>query len=203
MINILDEMVLFSGEEMRGKYEEFVDSIIEKKNSNPVIMYGITKKGYNVLQRVAQHLGKKGIAVTENPAEFEHYLNHNLLVMGSSPLDIALYRDDTNVESSGQVRPHSINSSSFDIDDRDVFLIDDVIYGGRSARAAMAAISDMGRPANIRFFSLVNRAGRELPIQPDHPDVISVGKEYKVKIEFGLDKYGTLDRVILQQNVSN
>ena len=56
----------------------------------------------------------------------------------------------------------------FDIDDRIIILVDDVLYTGRSARAAMDALIDLGRPRAIKLAVLVDRAGRELPIQADY-----------------------------------
>jgi pyrimidine operon attenuation protein/uracil phosphoribosyltransferase len=83
-------------------------------------------------------------------------------------LDITLYRDDLNSPhgtGQPQVRTTEIG---FDIDDRIIILVDDVLYTGRSARAAMDALIDLGRPKAIRLAVLVERAGRELPIQADY-----------------------------------
>jgi pyrimidine operon attenuation protein/uracil phosphoribosyltransferase len=83
-------------------------------------------------------------------------------------LDITLYRDDLNSPQSSaqpQVRTTEIG---FDIDDKIVILFDDVLYTGRSTRAAMDALIDLGRPKAIKLAVLVDRAGRELPIQADY-----------------------------------
>lgn len=83
-------------------------------------------------------------------------------------LDITLYRDDLNSPQGNtqpQVRPTEIG---FDIDDKIIILVDDVLYTGRSARAAMDALIDLGRPRVIRLAVLVERAGREFPIQADY-----------------------------------
>jgi pyrimidine operon attenuation protein/uracil phosphoribosyltransferase len=83
-------------------------------------------------------------------------------------LDITLYRDDLNSPHGAgqpQVRTTEIG---FNIDDRVIILVDDVLYTGRSARAAMDALIDLGRPKAIRLAVLVERAGRELPIQADY-----------------------------------
>jgi pyrimidine operon attenuation protein / uracil phosphoribosyltransferase len=83
-------------------------------------------------------------------------------------LDITLYRDDLNSPQSStqpQVRTTEIG---FDIDDKIVILFDDVLYTGRSTRAAMDALTDLGRPKAIKLAVLVDRAGRELPIQADY-----------------------------------
>jgi pyrimidine operon attenuation protein/uracil phosphoribosyltransferase len=83
-------------------------------------------------------------------------------------LDITLYRDDLNSphgEGQPQVRTTEIG---FDIDGKIIILVDDVLYTGRSARAAMDALIDLGRPRAIRLAVLVDRVGRELPIQADY-----------------------------------
>lgn len=82
-------------------------------------------------------------------------------------LDITLYRDDLNSPQSSaqpQVRTTEIG---FDINDRIIILVDDVLYTGRSTRAAMDALIDLGRPKAIKLAVLVDRAGREFPIQAD------------------------------------
>jgi len=83
-------------------------------------------------------------------------------------LDITLYRDDLNSpQSSAQPRVRT-TEIGFDINDKIILLVDDVLYTGRSTRAAMDALIDLGRPKTIRLAVLVERAGREFPIQADY-----------------------------------
>ncbi len=83
----------------------------------------------------------------------------------SGLLDISFYRDDfTRIGVNPQVKPSQI---SFDLDDRNIILVDDVLHTGRTIRAAMNEIFDFGRPASITLVTLIERSGRELPIQPD------------------------------------
>jgi pyrimidine operon attenuation protein/uracil phosphoribosyltransferase len=80
-------------------------------------------------------------------------------------LDITLYRDDlSEIGPRPMVRPTQIN---IDIDGRPLLLVDDVLFTGRSVRAALDALSDFGRPSAIELAVLVDRGGRELPIQAD------------------------------------
>ena len=80
-------------------------------------------------------------------------------------LDISFYRDDfTRIGMNPQVRPSQV---PFEVDDRHIILVDDVIQSGRTIRAAMNEIFDFGRPASIILVSLIERSGRELPVQPD------------------------------------
>lgn len=92
---------------------------------------------------------------------------HRLLAI-REPLgvqDISFYRDDfTRIGMNPQVKPSNI---PFAVDDRHIILVDDVLQTGRTIRAAMNEIFDYGRPASITLVALVEREGRELPIQPD------------------------------------
>ncbi len=91
-------------------------------------------------------------------------------------LDITLYRDDlTLITHQPVVHETSIN---FDITDKKIILIDDVLFTGRTVRAALDAIIDFGRPANIQLAVLIDRGHRELPIRPDY-----VGKNIPTSLD--------------------
>jgi len=80
-------------------------------------------------------------------------------------LDISFYRDDfSRIGLHPQVKPSNL---PFDLEDRDIILVDDVLHTGRTVRAAMNELFDYGRPASIRLAVLVDRGGHELPIRPD------------------------------------
>ena len=83
-------------------------------------------------------------------------------------LDITLYRDDLNSPQGNDQPQVRTTEIGFDIDDKVIVLVDDVLYTGRSARAAMDALIDLGRPKAIKLAVLVDRVGRELPIQADY-----------------------------------
>jgi len=84
----------------------------------------------------------------------------------SGSLDITLYRDDwSRVSQNPIVRKTDI---SFEVEGKTLILVDDVLYTGRTIRAALDAIMDFGRPSSIQLAVLVDRGGRELPIQPDY-----------------------------------
>ena len=83
-------------------------------------------------------------------------------------LDITLYRDDLN-SPQGLTQPEVRTTEiGFNIDDKIIILVDDVLYTGRSARAAMDALIDLGRPQVIKLAVLIVRPGREVPIQADY-----------------------------------
>jgi pyrimidine operon attenuation protein/uracil phosphoribosyltransferase len=82
-----------------------------------------------------------------------------------STLDISFYRDDfSRIGMNPEVKPSQLPPQ---VDDRHIILVDDVLHTGRTIRAAMNEIFDYGRPASITLVCLVERSGRELPIQPD------------------------------------
>ena len=83
-------------------------------------------------------------------------------------LDITLYRDDLNSPHGAGQPEVRTTEIGFDIDNKIIILVDDVLYTGRSTRAAMDALIDLGRPRAIKLAVLVDRVGRELPIQADY-----------------------------------
>ena len=120
------------------------------KSQTPVgespALVGIQTGGAVLATRLAQALSRPGAPVP----------------VGT--LDITYYRDDATAE-----RRHKAKVSlPFEVKDRWIFLVDDVLYKGRTARAAIEALVDLGRPRAIRFLVLVDREGREFPIQADY-----------------------------------
>lgn len=79
-------------------------------------------------------------------------------------IDASLYRDDIGLR---PVSPASVSAIDFDVDGATVVLVDDVLYTGRTVKAALDAITDYGRPACVQLAVLVDRGHRELPIRPD------------------------------------
>ncbi len=99
-------------------------------------------------------------------------------------LDVTLYRDDFRLKfKQPQIQVTQIN---FDVDEKNIILVDDVLYTGRTARAAMDALMDIGRPARIQLAVLVDRGHRELPIKPDFVGKnvpTSIGEEVRVRMQ--------------------
>jgi len=96
-------------------------------------------------------------------------------------LDITLYRDDVGrIEHQPVVQGTDIQ---FDVSAKEVILVDDILYTGRTARAALDALMDLGRPKRIQLAVFIDRGGRELPIQPDFVGkVLSVRPEQRIKL---------------------
>ena len=112
-------------------------------------------------------------------------------------LDITLYRDDLNLPQGAaqpQVRTTEIG---FDVDDKIIILVDDVLYTGRSARAAMDALIDLGRPRAIKLAVLVDRVGRELPIQADFAGYKSDADPGRL-VQVGLVESDGKDEVVIE-----
>ncbi len=112
----------------------------------------------------------------------------------SGSLDITLYRDDWSLISQNPVV--KTTSISFGVEGKKIILVDDVVFTGRTIRAAMDAIVDYGRPHSIQLATLVDRGGRELPIQPDY-----TGMETSVRanerIQVNMDEKHNADEVII------
>ena len=112
-------------------------------------------------------------------------------------LDITLYRDDINSPSQTSQPQVRTTEIGFNIDDKVIILVDDVLYTGRSTRAALDALVDLGRPQCIKLAVLVERAGRELPIQADYIGYkadVEVDKIVQVKL---VESDGT-DEVVIE-----
>jgi pyrimidine operon attenuation protein/uracil phosphoribosyltransferase len=146
---------ILDSEEMEKTLRDLAEDIAgQAAGADDLVVIGVRSRGEILAQRLARHLTER--------------LAHPVLC---GTLDITLYRDDLNApHATGQPQVRT-TEIGFDINDKTVILVDDVLYTGRSARAAMAALIDLGRPKAIRLAVLVERAGREVPIQADYAGV--------------------------------
>jgi pyrimidine operon attenuation protein/uracil phosphoribosyltransferase len=154
--------------------------IIEKnKGIERACLVGIQRGGVHLAKRLASKI--KEIEKKEMP-------------VGS--LDIAFYRDDLSIRK-GQALVRKTDVP-FEVTDLKIILVDDVLFTGRSIRAAMDALMDLGRPATIQLAVLIDRGHRELPIKADF-----VGKNIPTSmsenVEVQLEEDGLEDRVILEK----
>jgi pyrimidine operon attenuation protein/uracil phosphoribosyltransferase len=120
--------------------------------------------------------------------------NREKIDLPAGSLDISLYRDDwSRVSQNPIVKKTDI---PFEVEGKILVLVDDVIYTGRTIRAAMDAIMDFGRPSLIQLAVLVDRGGRELPIQPDFTGMqVKVGMDQHVHVL--LKENSAADEVVL------
>lgn len=116
------------------------------QGSSGVLLLGILTRGAPLAQRLATVAHREG---------------HQLI---TGQLDITMYRDDLRQHPTRPVGRSSVPGS---IDGSTVVLVDDVLHSGRTVQAALHALADLGRPANIQLAVLVDRGGRQLPIQAD------------------------------------
>jgi pyrimidine operon attenuation protein/uracil phosphoribosyltransferase len=109
-------------------------------------------------------------------------------------IDVTLYRDDI---SRGRRQPLIRKTDiSFPVDDRKIILVDDVLFTGRTTRAALDALMDFGRPALIQLAVLVDRGHRELPIHPDYVGItLKTDREDSVIVH--VEEMGRADEVLL------
>jgi pyrimidine operon attenuation protein/uracil phosphoribosyltransferase len=152
----------------------------------PLNIVGIRTRGETLAARVAAALAGAGYAK-----------------LGRGVLDITLYRDDlSEIGPRPLVRPTVLD---FPIDGNPLVLIDDVLFTGRSVRAALGALSDFGRPSAIRLAVLVDRGGRELPIQPDYVGLRlpEVPRTHRVKVKFRENDASTEGIVVEPRNAPN
>jgi len=137
-----------TAEEMRRSLARMAHEIVERnKSTDNIILVGMRTRGVPLAKRLAANI-----------ASFEN----NPVPVGA--LDFSLYRDDLD-ERHPQVKTTDIPES---IAGKTIILVDDVFYTGRSVRAAMDALIDLGRPEVIQLAVLIDRGHRELPIRADY-----------------------------------
>jgi pyrimidine operon attenuation protein/uracil phosphoribosyltransferase len=141
---------IMTADEVRRAIVRISHEVVEKHaGTDDLVLIGIQRRGVPLAGRLAD-------AIAE----------HEGAILPVGALDITFYRDDLSlVAQQPLVKGTDI---PFAIDDRTVVLVDDVLYTGRTIRAAMDALVDFGRPRAIRLAVLVDRGHRELPIRADH-----------------------------------
>ncbi len=175
--------VLFSGKEIERALKRMAHEIVEyNRGVENLALIGIRTGGVPVAERLQRYI--KEIEGKEIPVGF---------------LDINLYRDDWS-RLAYQPVVHK-TEIPFAIDDMNIVLADDVIYTGRTIRAAMDALADLGRPKQIQLAVLVDRGRRELPIQPDFVGfrVRTSGKEH---VNCYFQETSGRDEVLLKNSAS-
>lgn len=178
MKNFVKKNTIMDADQMRRAIVRISHEIIEKNEGvDNVVLVGIRTRGVPLAERLAQ-----AIEAIEN------------VKLQTGSLDITLYRDDL---SSLAYNPIVHDTEiDFDLNGKTIVLVDDVLYTGRTIRAALDAIIDMGRPKAIQLAVMVDRGHRELPIRADY-----VGKNVptsrKEAIEVLLTEMGEADEVVI------
>ena len=131
--------------------------IIESnRGTDDLVLLGIPRRGYPLAQRLGARIAEIASSEGAEPLNSEDY---------TGQLDVTMYRDDLRHSTSRTPQPTRLPQGG--IDDKVVVLVDDVLYSGRTIRAALDAIADLGRPRAVRLAVLVDRGHRQLPIRAD------------------------------------
>src|SRR6266705_511658 len=172
---------LMDAEGVHATLNRLVDEILKANNGRPVVLIGIQRRGVPMARRMAVRMAER---IQREPQ------------IGT--LDINLYRDDlTRVASQPVVQKTEVPPN---IDDRDVVLVDDVLYTGRTIRAALDPLCDFGRMRTIQLAVLIDRGHRELPIEANF-----VGKQIKTKdnevVEVKLNEIDGEDAIYVMEKI--
>jgi len=171
--------VIMSSQDIERSISRLAMEIVEKnRQAEDLAIIGIHTGGVFLAQRLHR-------IIRENE-------NINLPI-GS--LDITLYRDDWSLVSLNPIVKKT--DISFSVEDKVLVLVDDVIYTGRTIRAALDAVIDFGRPRMIQLAALIDRGGRELPIQPDFVgQQVKIGRDEQAHVY--LTEQAEMDEVVIE-----
>jgi len=181
--NLREKSQLMSASEIERTLVRLAHQIAEKNNGvERLTLVGIRRRGVPLAQRLAKLL--KQIEKKEIPV---------------GTLDITLYRDDlSTVGSKPVVQKNDIGA---DVDDKNVILVDDVLYTGRTTRAALDALFDHGRPRRVQLCVLIDRGHRELPVEAAFVGRMVQTSENEI-IEVKLQETDKTEKVLLVERAS-
>ena len=158
-----DKTVILTAAAVNRVLTRIAHEIAERnENGDSVVVVGVQRGGVHLAQRLGKILA--GIWEHEVPV---------------GALDVSMHRDDLGTQMAPAVHPTTM---PFDINGKTVVLVDDVLFRGRTTRAAMDALNDFGRPARIQLAVLVDRGHRDLPIKADF-----VGKNVPTSLSERID----------------
>jgi pyrimidine operon attenuation protein/uracil phosphoribosyltransferase len=176
----MQERVVLDSPDIDRALKRIAHEILEA-NEGPtdLVLLGIPTRGKQIAERINSLL-----------IQIDSDYQANLGV-----LDITMYRDDA---TSTERKIHGTSIPDCGITDKVVVLVDDVLYSGRTVRAALDAITDLGRPRQVKLAVLVDRGHRELPIRPDFVGKnLPTAKTERVKVL--LSQTDGLDQVVISQ----
>lgn len=182
-MRVVEKRQLLSAQEIDRTLQRVAHEIVERSGgAKDLALIGVRRRGVPLSQRLAKAI--KGFTGIDVPVGI---------------LDITLYRDDLST-----VGPHPVvqsNEIEFSVDNRDLVVVDDVLYTGRTIRAAMNGLFDLGRPQRIRLCVLIDRGHRELPVEASF-----VGRAVQTSdteiVEVRLQEIDGEERVVLVDRVA-
>ena len=181
-MRIVEKTQLMTATEIDRTVQRLAHEIVEKSGGTAnLALIGIRRRGVPLAKRIAQAM--RGIDGVDVPVGI---------------LDITLYRDDLSKVAAQPVLQSS--DIPFTVDDKDLVVVDDVLFTGRTIRAAMNGLFDLGRPKRVRLCVLIERGHRELPIEATF-----VGRGVQTSdteiIEVRLNEIDKEERVVLVERV--
>jgi pyrimidine operon attenuation protein/uracil phosphoribosyltransferase len=181
-MRIVEKTQLMTATEIDRTVQRLAHEIVEKSGgTSNLCLIGIRRRGVPLAKRIAQAM--RGIDGVDVPV---------------GTLDITLYRDDLSKVAAQPVLQSS--DIPFAVDDKDLVLVDDVLYTGRTIRAAMNGLFDLGRPKRVRLCVLIDRGHRELPVEATF-----IGRSVQTSdteiIEVRLNEIDQEERVVLVERL--
>jgi pyrimidine operon attenuation protein/uracil phosphoribosyltransferase len=181
-MRVVEKTQLMSATEIDRTLQRVAHEIVERSGGTThLALIGVRRRGVPLAQRIARAM--RAIDGVDVPV---------------GTLDITLYRDDLSMVAAQPVLQSS--EIPFSVDDKDLILVDDVLYTGRTIRAAMNGLFDLGRPRRVRLCVLIDRGHRELPIE-----AAFIGRTVQTSdmeiIEVRLNEIDEEERVMLVERV--
>jgi len=175
----LSKRTVLSSDDIRRAITRISHEILEQnRGSNNLLLLGIPTRGVQLATRIAEVIK-----------------DHSATEVSVGSLDVTMYRDDLSEQPTRAVGITTIPSSG--VSGKAVVLVDDVLFSGRTIRAALDALNDHGRPAAVRLAVLIDRGHRQLPIRADY-----VGKNLPTalteRISVKLEEVDGLDEVVIE-----
>jgi len=182
-MRVVEKSQLMSATEIERTLGRLAHEIVERSGgTSNLALIGVRRRGVPLAKRIADEMRR---------------IDPHEVPLGT--LDITLYRDDLSLVAAQPVLQSS--EIEFPVDDKDLVLVDDVLYTGRTIRAAMNGLFDLGRPKRVRLCVLIDRGHRELPIEASF-----IGRTVQTTdaeiVEVRLNEIDHEERVMLVERVT-
>ena len=171
--------VVLEPDDIARAIKRIAHEVLERnKGARDLVLVGVRKRGVPIAERLGEEIGK---------------------IEGTAPpvgaLDISFYRDDIDIRNPAEI---ASTEFPFDVEGKVVVLVDDVLFTGRTVRAAIDALVDFGRPRSVQLAVLVDRGHRELPIRADYvgKNIPTAGRE---EVQVTLKETDGSDSVVITE----